>query len=227
MVTYNIMSVMSGEYDVVTEVTNTKEEYSKEDMCEHKLVCYYVMNDGCVEEQNAIIERPDMGMIIHLGLFFIKEIIDNVGVNKVLIDSGTVFNLMPHYLLKIIGKFDTNLMSHNMVLSNYEENIGHSLGVNQVDLVFRTIVRPILFMVIVSKTNYNLLLGREWIHRICIVSSYVYQLISIWREDGIVENIEVDQSYYMVEVNHVTKTTFDKSIMKIASCLLVDQGCIP
>lgn len=55
----SVVSVLPVEYDVVTEVTYTEEEYSAKDMAGHKPVCYYVMNDGCVEEQNAIFERPD------------------------------------------------------------------------------------------------------------------------------------------------------------------------
>lgn len=68
---------------------------------------------------------------------------------------------MPHFMLKKIGKFDTNLKPRNMVLLNYEGKIGHTLGVIQVDLTVGTIIRPTMFMVIASKANYNMLLGRE------------------------------------------------------------------
>ena len=96
-----------------------------------------------------------------------------------------------------------------MVISNYEGKIGHTLGVIQVDLTVATITRPTMFMVIAAKTNYNLLLGREWIHGIGAISSSMHQRVAIWREDGIVENIEVDQSYYMEEVNQVDRRNFD------------------
>lgn len=39
------------EYDVVTKVTDAEEEYILEDLADHKLVCYYVMNDSFVEEK--------------------------------------------------------------------------------------------------------------------------------------------------------------------------------
>lgn len=55
----SVVSVLPVEYDVVTKVTYTEEEYSAKDMDGHKPVCYYVMNDGCVEEKNAIFKRPD------------------------------------------------------------------------------------------------------------------------------------------------------------------------
>lgn len=91
---------------------------------------------------------------------------EDVGVNKILVDGGETVNLMLQFMLKRIGKFDTDLKPHNMVLLNYEGKIGHTLGVIQVDLTIGSIIRPTMFMVIASRANYNLILGREWIHRI-------------------------------------------------------------
>lgn len=116
----NVMPVFPVEYNVVTEVSDMEEEYSNEDKTGHEQACYYVMSDGCVKEQNDIFERPDIGMMSHLKRIFIKAKVDNVGINKVLVDSGTVVNLMPHSLRERIRKYDINLRPHNMVLSNYE-----------------------------------------------------------------------------------------------------------
>lgn len=73
---------------------------------------------------------------------------------------------MSRFMLKRIGMFDTKLKPHNMVLSNYEGKIGHTLGAIQVDLTVDYITRSTMFMVITFRANYNLLLGREWIHDI-------------------------------------------------------------
>lgn len=61
-----------------------------------------------------------------------------------------------------------------MVFSNYEGNTSHILGVIQVSLSVGLTVRPTLFMVILSKENYNFLLGREWIHGIGAVPSTLH-----------------------------------------------------
>lgn len=76
-----------------------------------------------------------------------------------------------------IGMFDTDVEPHNMVLSNYEGKIGHALGVIQVNLTVGSITRPTMFMVIQAKTNYNLLLGREWIHGIGEVPSSLHHRV--------------------------------------------------
>lgn len=90
-----------------------------------------------------------------------------------------------------------------------------------------SITRPTIFMVITSRASYNLLLGREWIHGIGEVHSSLHQRIVIWREDGIVENIEADQGYYVAEVNHVDKTNFDRNLENIAPCGPAELAYMP
>ena len=70
---------------------------------------YYVINDGCVEDQMATFERPDMSMQQHLKPLYVQAKVNGVGINKVLVDGGAAVNLMPQCLLKKIGMFDTDL----------------------------------------------------------------------------------------------------------------------
>lgn len=86
-------------------------------------------------------------------------------VNKILVDGEATVKLMHHILLAKIGKFDTDLRSQNMVLSNHEGKTGQTMGVIQMDVTMGFITRPTIFMLIMSMASYNLLLGREWIDR--------------------------------------------------------------
>lgn len=128
-------------------------------------------------------------MMYHLKPLFIREKVDGVAMNKMFVDGGAAVNLIPHTLFKKMGKCDTDLHQHNMVLSNYEGKTSNILGVIQVELAFGTTTRLTLFMVINSKANFNLLLGREWIHGIGAMPSTVHQRLIIWRKDVIIENI--------------------------------------
>ena len=51
----NMVSVLPREFDQITEVEDS-DDITKMEMAAHKPVCYYVMNNGCVEEQNACFE---------------------------------------------------------------------------------------------------------------------------------------------------------------------------
>lgn len=183
-----------------------------------KPLCYYVMNSGVVEEQQAMFEKPTPWMMYHLKPLFIKAKVDGVAVNKVFINGGAVVNLMPLNLLKKMGKGEEDLRPHNMVLSNYEGKTSSILGVIHVELAVGTTTRITLFMVIKSKENFNFLLGREWIHGIGVVPSTLHQRFIIWRKDGIVENIEADQSYYKTEIPKGAKRSFDQHLANVAPC---------
>jgi len=177
------------------------------------------MNNGCVKNQHAVFEKPDVPMTHHLKPLFIQAKINGVGVNKVLVDGGATLNLLPQSFLSKIGLVDSDLKPHNVVLTNYEGTTGNSLSVVEVELIVGSVSRTTMFMVVPSKANFNVLLGREWIHGVGAVPLTLHQRLAIWREDGLVENIEADQSYFFVEVNNITKKNFDKQLATIPPCI--------
>jgi len=71
----------------------------------------------------------------HLKPLFIQAKINGVGFNKVLVDGGSTVNLLPQSILTKIGLCDTDLKPHNVVLTNYEGTLGHSLSAVKVGLV--------------------------------------------------------------------------------------------
>lgn len=149
---------------------------------------------------------------------FIRAKVDRFPINNVFVDGGVVVNLMPQSLLNKIGKVDIELHTHNMVLSNYEGKTSHILRVIQVNMSVGSTMRPTLFMVIPSKVNYNLILGHEWIHGIGVIPSTLHQRVSIWREDGIVENIDVDHGYFTADAKMANQRNFDKAFAAIPPC---------
>ena len=166
-------------------------------MALHKSTCYFVMNNGSIESQDAFFERPNMAMRSHLKPLLIKAKVEETTINKVLVDCGATVNIMPHHILKRVSKYDTDIRPHNVVLADYEGGTKTTMGVIQVDVTVGSVTRPTIFMVIKGRPSYNLLLGKEWLHGVGVVPSSMHQRLIIWREDGIVENIEADQGYFM------------------------------
>lgn len=99
-----------------------------------------------MKEQNVFFKRPDEAMRSHLKPFSIREKMENMAINKIFIDGGEAVSLMPHTILKRIGKTDVDTKSHNMVLSNYKSKVGTTLGV--IGLTIGKITRPALFMMV-------------------------------------------------------------------------------
>jgi hypothetical protein len=119
------------------------------------------MDNGCVVGEQAMFEKLNPHMKSHLKPLFIQAKVNDVGVNKVLVDGGAAVNLLPQFLLKKIGLSEFDLKPHNVILSNYEGKSGSSFGAVEIDLVVGTVRRSTLFLVVASKANFNLLLGRE------------------------------------------------------------------
>lgn len=95
----NVVSVLLIEYNTITEVIGEENEVVEEST-NHKSLCYYVMNNGCVDEDSAVLERPYSEMQQYLKPFLIWAKVENAGVNKVLVDGRATINLMPHSFLR-------------------------------------------------------------------------------------------------------------------------------
>jgi len=102
----NVVSILPAEYDVISEV----------DMEKYKSTCFYVTDYGYGNQQIAIFEKHNGFMKSHLKPLFIQAKVDDIRVNKVLVDGGADVDLMPQYLLKKFGKCDTDIKPHNIVL---------------------------------------------------------------------------------------------------------------
>ena len=51
----NVVFVLPHEYNQMTEAEENKEADEVE-MARHRIICYYIMNNGVVEEHNAFFE---------------------------------------------------------------------------------------------------------------------------------------------------------------------------
>ena len=67
----NVVSIVPVEYDITSEISEVEDDFIEE-MANHKPLCYYVMNNGCVENQHAVFEKPDFQMMHHLKPLFIQ-----------------------------------------------------------------------------------------------------------------------------------------------------------
>ena len=78
----------------------------EQEMDKHRPVCYFVMDNGTTEEQNGFFEPPTEAMKNHLKPLFIRDKLEETTVNKILVDYGATINIIPHFMLRKIGKSD-------------------------------------------------------------------------------------------------------------------------
>jgi hypothetical protein len=77
----NVVYVLPREYDLWS-FSDREEEFVEPPLAEFKPVCYYVMENGCIEEQCATFEKPDEGMKNHLKPLFVRAKVNDVCIKK-------------------------------------------------------------------------------------------------------------------------------------------------
>ena len=108
---------------------------------------------------------------------FVKGRVDGQPVSKILIDGGAAINIIPYVMYQKLGKGDQDLTKTDMVLKYFEGNVSPAKGAICVELTINNKTLPTTFFVINGKGAYNLLLGRDWIHANCCITSTMHQCL--------------------------------------------------
>jgi hypothetical protein len=103
-------------------------------------------------------------------------------------------NLMPYSLYKKLGIRDDELVKTNMTLSGVGTDSSiKAKGVASVELTIWTKTLDAAFFVANVEGNFNLILGRGWIHANQCVPSTLHQILLQWVGDE-VEQVHADAS---------------------------------
>jgi predicted aspartyl protease len=141
----------------------------------------------------VIFKKPQEKNYTHLKSLYLKGYINGHSVNKMLVDTGTVVNIMPYSVLHSLGCSVEDLTKTNVMLSDFTGLASEAQGVLNVDLTVGSKTVSTSFFIISSKSTYTILLERDWIHAICSIPSSMHQCIIQWDGDE-VEVVLADDS---------------------------------
>nr|KYP60037.1 hypothetical protein KK1_015484 [Cajanus cajan] len=110
----------------------------------------------------------------HLKPLLLTLEIERHKVNKILVDGGAPIHILQKNMLKRFGKTLDELKPHNILISDYAGKSLQPEGMNLLDVQIGSVKRTTMFIVTPSKANFNVLLGREWIHGVGEVPSTVH-----------------------------------------------------
>ena len=143
--------------------------------------------------KNAVFEKPDKP-VKHLRPLYVRGHIDGKPVTRMMVDGGAVVNLMPYSVFKKLQLDDGDLMKTNMVLNGFEGGEGvEAKGVISLELTVGSKTLATAFFVAEVQGNYNVLLGRDWLHANQCVPSTMHQQLVQWVDDE-VEVVHADES---------------------------------
>jgi hypothetical protein len=118
-------------------------------------------------------------------------------VTRMLVDGGAIVNLVPYLLYKKLGGQDEDLIKTNMTVSGVGRNKPISAnGVASMELTIGSKTLATAFFISEVQGNYNLILGRDWIHANQCVPSTLHQFFVQWIGDE-VEVVHGDTSSFV------------------------------
>ena len=131
--------------------------------------------------QKVILEKPSMEMTRHIKPLYVRAHLNGRPVSKVLIDNGSMVNLMPLRMLRALVRSINDLIEIEAVVSAFTGEVSKTLGILPIDITIGSKTTLSTSFVIDSTANYNILLGRDWIHANWCVSSSLYQFLLFWK----------------------------------------------
>jgi hypothetical protein len=170
--------------------------------------------------QPVISEKPQKKNYKHLKALYLKGYINGHPVKKMLVDTIAVVNIMPYSVLRRLGHSADDLIKTNITLSDFNGQASEAQGVLNVDLIVGSKTIPTSFFIVSSKSTYTVLLGRDWIHANCCISSTMHQCLIQWDGDE-VEVVHADDS---IEISLAALSVWDTEDQEPISGISL-EGC--
>ena len=124
--------------------------------------------------------------------------IDDLPINRIMIDGGLAINLLPLRTLKKIGYSKGDLCRSNVVIHGFNQAGQEALGTISLVLKFENLMTYVYFHVIDAATSYNVLIGRPWLHENGVVPSTLHQCIKYKDPSGSVIRIFADKKPFTI-----------------------------
>lgn len=145
----------------------------------------------CLGPKDVIFEKPDESSR-HMKPLYIKGHINGRPISRMLVDGGATVNLMPYSVFKKLGREDSELLKANLTLNGFTGEPTEAKDIISMELTIGSKTLPTAFFVTEVQGNYNVMLGRDWIHANHCVPSTLHQTLIQWVGD--VEVVHADTS---------------------------------
>ncbi|CAL9018713.1 unnamed protein product [Prunus brigantina] len=129
---------------------------------------------------NEVIPRDDPNKYRHLKPLYISAHVEGVPISKVFVDCGATVNILPYSLMKKLAKTEKDLIPSDVVMSSFVGDKSKTVGVLPLKITVADQTRVAAFYVVESSMDYNILLGRDWIHQAGCIPSSLFQLLFFW-----------------------------------------------
>jgi hypothetical protein len=130
----------------------------------------------CLNPKEVVFKKPKESSQ-HLKPLYIWGHIDRKPVSRMLVDGGVALNLMLYTIFKKLRREDDKLVKTNIMLNGVGGNPMEARGVIFMWLTIGSKSLATTFFVVEVQGNYNIILGRNWIHVNRYIPSTLHQFL--------------------------------------------------
>ncbi|KAM2670743.1 hypothetical protein EV1_006639 [Malus domestica] len=165
-----------------------------------------------------IFPRSPSANLHHLKPLYVTAHIEGYPVSKVFVDCGATVNIMPMNIMKALRRSNDELIPSGITMSSFIDDKSQTKGVLPLTVNIAGRIHMIAFFVVDSKTEYNALLGRDWIHQTSCIPSSLYQVLVFWDGKSVTvhpadsqpfETNMIQARYYDDHVGYITLQGFN------------------
>jgi hypothetical protein len=168
----------------------------------------------------VIFKKPQEKNYKHLKALYLKGYINGHPINKMLVGTGAIVNIMPYSVLHRLGRSAEDLIKTNITLRDFNGQASEAQGILNVDLTVGSKIILTSFFIVSSKRTYTVLLGRDWIHANCCIPSTMHQCLIQWYGD----EVKVVHANDSIEISLAAMSVWDAEDQEPISGISL-EGC--
>ncbi|KAM1850919.1 hypothetical protein ACFX13_015040 [Malus domestica] len=162
--------------------------------------------------------RSPSANLHHLKPLYVTAHIEGYPVSKVFVDCGATVNIMPMNIMKALRRSNDELIPSGITMSSFVGDKSQTKGVIPLTVNIVGRIHMTAFFMVDSKTEYNALLGRDWIHQTSCIPSSLYQVLIFWDGKSVIvhpadsqpfETNMIQARYYDDHVGYITLQGFN------------------
>ncbi|KAM1035862.1 hypothetical protein ACFX2J_038872 [Malus domestica] len=176
-------------------------------------------DDGLKAALAELFPRSSSAKLHHLKPLYVTAHIEGYPVSKVFVDCGATVNIMPLNIMKALRRSNDELIPLGITMSSFVGDKSQTKGVLPLTVNIAGRTHMTAFFVVDSKTEYNALLGRDWIHQTSCIPSSLYQVLVFWDGKSVTvhpadsqpfEANMIQARYYDDHVGYITLQSFNE-----------------
>ncbi|KAM2033835.1 hypothetical protein PS2_015457 [Malus domestica] len=179
---------------------------------------YATKDDNIKAALAELFPRSSSANLHHLKPLYVTAHIEGYPVSKVFVDCGATVNIMPVNIMKALRRSNDELIPSGITISSFVGDKSQTKWVLHLAVNITGRNHMTAFFIVDSKTEYNALLSRDWIHQTNCIPSSLYQVLVFWDGKSVIvhpadsqpfETNMIQARYYDDHVGYITLQGFN------------------